>query len=243
MRQNRHNLNIVLPGPDSLDLEKSSRRSGLSNIQPAQWAYARGRRLGFTIVELLVVMTVATVLLSLAANVAQDIVQANQVTTAGETVVDELRLARYTAITRNRVVEVRFYKPTSLNAFGEESGVTSLQAFMFDQDNNKATPVREVRHLPNAVKISEDATLSTLITAERLKNDWKTGDDQIAIGDAGTDYTAYRVRFLPDGSTDLDTQQRWFLTLYPQNDHKSLPSNYVTVQVKPSRGNIRAFRP
>lgn len=201
------------------------------------------RRSAFTLIEMLVVVSISTILLTLAANVAQDVVVANQITSAGETVMDEFRLARHTAIARDRVVEVRLYRPTASNTFGEAQGINSLQTFIFDEDNNRATPVREARRLPEAIQISENTTLSSLITDARMKNDWKEGDEQIPLADAGTDYTAYRVRFLPDGSTDLDTQEQWFLTLYPRSVRESPPPNYVTVQIKPARGNIRLYRP
>lgn len=207
-------------------------------------ARAKGsRRSGFTLVEMLVVVSISTLLLSLAANVAQDVVVGNQITTAGETVTDELRLARHTAQVRNRVVEVRFYKPTAPDAMGDNVGVNSLQTFIYDQDNREAKPVREVRRLPEAVRISEDTSLSPLLGESRIKTDWKEGDMQISLPDAGTDYSVYRIRFLPDGSTDLNAQQQWFLTLYGRNDQDHPPANYVTVQVKPARGTVRSFRP
>lgn len=218
-------------------------RSGLRSPALSTLAYGPQRRSGFTLIEILVVISIASILLTLAANVANDVVLANQVTSAGEIVSDELRLARHTAIARDRVVEVRFYKPSVPNSFGEEVGVNALQAFMFDEDNVTARPVREARPLPEGVKVSEDATLSSLITDNRLKNDWKDGDAQIPLGDAGTDYVAYRIRFLPDGSTDLDSQQQWFLTVHPRNSRETPPPNYVTVQVKPVRGTVRSFRP
>ncbi|TDU67199.1 uncharacterized protein (TIGR02596 family) [Prosthecobacter fusiformis] len=204
---------------------------------------ARRRRQGFTLIEILAVLTLVAVLMSLTANVANDVVEANQISQAGEMVSDELKLARHTAQVRDRVVEVRFYKSTAPNSFGESPGVSAVQAFIFDQDNAEARPVREVRRLPSAVKISEDATLSTLITDARIKTDWKEGDEQKPLPDAGTDYTAYRVRFLPDGSTDLDAQQEWFLTVHSRNARQSPPANYVTVQVKPTRGTVRSFTP
>lgn len=217
------------------DTEPSLHRLSLNNV--------RQRRSGFTLIEVLVVVSISTILLTLAANVAQDVVVANQITSAGETVMDELRLARHTAIAKDRVVEVRLYRPNVPNSFGEDQGVTALQAFIFDEDNATAKPLREARRLPEAIHISEDSSLSTLISDSRLKNDWKTGDEQIPLADAGTDYSAFRIRFLPDGSTDLDTQQQWFLTMYPRSVKESPPPNYVTVQIKPARGTIRSYRP
>lgn len=192
---------------------------------------------------MLVVITIVTVLLSMAANTAQEVVEANQLTTAGEMVTDELRLARQTARSRDRVVEVRFFKRSGASSFGGEPIVDSFQVYMFDQDNATATPLGEIRNLPGSVKVSENADLSTLMTENRIKNDWKTGDEQVPLSDGNTEYTAYRVRFLPDGRTDLDTQKIWFLTLHGRNARESPPSNYVTVQIKPARGNVRSFWP
>lgn len=203
----------------------------------------RRSRKGFTLIELLTVVSIATLLISLGANVATSVVEANQLSQAGEMITDELRLARQTALARDRVVEVRFYKPEAADEFGEQPGVNAMQCFIFDDENAAATPLRDVKKLPGAVKVSDDSSLSSLIVSARLKNDWKDGDTQVSIPDTGTDYSVYRIRFLPDGSTDLDTQQNWFLTLHNRRERQSPPPNYVTVQVKAARGTVRTFRP
>lgn len=204
---------------------------------------SRQSRKGFTIIEMLVVVSIATLLMSVAANVATQVVEGNQLTQAGEMITDELRLARQTALARDRVVEVRFYKPSNANSFGEQPGVNAVQSFIFDDENSAATPLKEIRTLPGAVKVSDDATLSTLIVPARLKSDWKEGDTQLALPDTGTDYSVYRIRFLPDGNTDLDAQQNWFLTLHNRREKQTPPPNYVTIQVKAARGSVRTFRP
>lgn len=192
---------------------------------------------------MLVVVCIAGLLISLTANMAGDVILANQITMAGETVVDELRQARHAAQVKNRVVEVRFYKPSKPDAFGEPMGVSAIQTFIFDQDNRISQPMREWKRLPEAVKITEEVTLSPLMTQARLKNDWKEGDAKISLPEIGKEYDAYRVRFLPDGTTDLNTQQQWFFTLQSRNAKGVPPANYVTVQIKPTRGNIRTYRP
>lgn len=205
--------------------------------------YDSRKRKGFTLIEILVVVSVLTLLLSLAANMAQEVVASNQLTTAGETVADELKLARHTALSKDRVVEVRFYRPDVVDGSGLPTGVSAVQSFVFDEDNMGATPMRELRRLPDSVMISEDSTLSSLLGESRLKADWKDGDEKVRLPGANTEYTTWRVRFLPDGSTDLDAQQQWFVTLHDRNARQSPPPNYVTVQIKPSHGTVRTFRP
>lgn len=198
---------------------------------------------GFTLIELLVVISIAMLLISLGANVATNVVEANQLSQAGEMIQDELRLARQTALARDRVVEVRFYKPEAADSFGDQQGVNAVQCFIFDDENIAATPLRDVKRLPGAIKVSDDATLSSLIVPARIKTDWTGSDTQVAIPDTGTGYAVYRIRFLPDGGTDLDNQQQWFLTLHNRRERQSPPPNYVTIQVKPARGTVRTFRP
>ncbi|TLD70968.1 Verru_Chthon cassette protein D [Phragmitibacter flavus] len=197
----------------------------------------------FTLVELLVVIVIITLLLALIVPVTSGISKANQISMGIQTVVDSLSIARQTALSQNRVVEVRFYKYASEERLSTDQEVAALQVFVFDETNTIAKPVAEVQYLPNGAVINDDATYSTLMQASRLK-DWpNTADPKLPLPRGiGTDYTAYRLRFRPDGATDLGAGT-WFLTVHGANEEGSPPPNHAAIQIDPYNGSLRLYRP
>src|SRR4051812_40788921 len=64
---------------------------------------------GFTLIELLVVLSIIVVVITLLIPSFTSILRASRITNATALILDEMNLARQTAIARNRVVELRFY--------------------------------------------------------------------------------------------------------------------------------------
>lgn len=153
-------------------------------------------------------------------------------------VLDEMHLARQRAISRNRRVEVRFYRY-------EENGLDrfrSLQSFELDEVG-AATPVGKVKPLSGSVVIDSGPALSSLLG--NIK-DWSDRDRKLPISGAGTNYRCSAVRFLPDGSADLSPGALWFLTIHNAVEGDALsepPANFVCLQIDTFNGQIRAFRP
>lgn len=207
-------------------------------IQPAQGILKKA----FTLVELLVVVVIISLLMGLVVPVMNGISQANQISLGIQTVVDTLSLARQSALAQNRVVEVRFYKFKSEERMAAEDEVAALQIFVYDETNTIATPAGEVKYLPHGAVISSDSNLSSLIASSQQKS-WSTQDPQLPLPQGvENSYVAYRLRFRPDGSTDLGAGE-WFLTVHGTNDTGSPPPNHAVIQIDPYNGSLRLYRP
>ena len=198
---------------------------------------------GFTLIEMMVVLAIITLFVTMTTQVANHVVAANNLTMAGESVQDALRSARHLAMVKDRVVEVRFYKTNDAENLAEKAQIRSMQIFLFDADNLNARPIRRMIKLPGNVVVSDNEKLSSLMAEDRVKNNWKKQDPKLSLPGSGNGYVAYTLRFLPNGGTDLDTQKLWFATLHAAHEAGEPPANYVTVQVKATRGTIRTLRP
>lgn len=214
------------------------------------FAAAGTRKHAFTLVEMLIVTSIVGLLLALVVPVTNGVVQANQITTASQIVVDQLNLARQTAIARNRVVELRFYQCRSASRQPQADEVAALQALVFDARNEVSTPLREVQWLPGAAVISSNATLSTVFASGMEKANWTNGDPKRPLpgllGGDGTNYKAFSVYFRPDGSTNLATQSSgssWWVSLHGVNETAEVPANIISVQINPFNGTLNLHRP
>ena len=74
----------------------------------------------FSLVELLVVMAVIAIVAGFAVPAVTTMLKGSQLTQGSQMVVDQIALARQTALSRNRSVEVRFYKFADPEIPGED---------------------------------------------------------------------------------------------------------------------------
>ncbi|MCX6857423.1 MAG: Verru_Chthon cassette protein D [Verrucomicrobia bacterium] len=197
----------------------------------------------FTLIEMMIVVSILALIIGMTTQMANHVVASNNLTLAGESMQDALRAARHLAMAKDRVVEVRFYKTSDPESMEAKSHINSMQTFVFDAENLSAKPFKQIIKFPSGVVLSDNETLSSLVTESRIKKNWQERDPKVAVPGSGGAYVAYTLRFMPDGSTDLDTQKLWFATLHASHETKLPPDNYVTVQVKATRGGIRTLRP
>jgi uncharacterized protein (TIGR02596 family) len=193
----------------------------------------------FTLLELLLVMAIMVLIMSLVVPAVTSILKGNQITQGTQTVLDQLAMAKQFAVSKNRVVEVRFYQFVDPSAGGSASRFRAVQNYEL-QDDGSAVALDKMQKLPNGVILDSNATLSTLLAAP------KNGTGTLP-GIAGT-YKVCTVRLRPDGSTDLGSsaQKNWFATLHDDNKGDnlgSLPSNFAVIQIDPWTAQARVFRP
>lgn len=163
-------------------------------------------------------------------------------TAAEKIVVGQLNLARQTAITQNRPVEVRFYKIREQG--GDAEDYRALRLWMLDDSGNLQVLEKAVT-LPQRVIFSEQSQHLTLQSPSASAPRFG-GDEVPGYGDP--DYVA--VQFRPNGEArdpNATTSTNLTLVLVGKGDQlegaNNLPKNWAAIDINPLTGVTRALRP
>ncbi len=202
------------------------------------------QRRAFSLVELLIVISIILVLATLALPAFNNFGRANTLSACGQSLVDTLSLARQTALTRSRPVQVRFYKlPDILQASGDPSDYRGIQLFLVDGSGTNA--LTKVIYFDSPIVISPVVATTSLWDGTNCL-EVAPGADDAKLPGVGASYRFRTFSFRADGSTDLPLDGSWFLTLCAKQDYiKSpggLPANFVTVQIDPQSGRTKTFQ-
>lgn len=221
---------------------------------------------GFSLLELLAVMTMMAIAMALGGNLlTRTASNGVQLTQAANDLVGSLSLARQTALSSNRYVQVRFYKRVQ----GDDS-YTHVGLFLADsplygqtseykswQDQGSFSQFQKIHRLPSPCVILGDQNASRLLSD--LAAD--SGTARTGTSDLGGEkYNWVAFYFCPDGSTDLpgsgsmygggaapsgtpDTYITMSAGLVSASGSGSLPANFAAVVVNPANGRVSLFRP
>jgi len=208
---------------------------------------------GFTLIEILTVVSVMVLLMAFVAPAVVGMMQGSQLTQAGQLVMGQLDLARQEAIAQNAVVQVRFYKFADPSIPGQVPSNSStwrfqgMQAFVISNISG-AVPLGKMTRLPQGTIMDSGTTLSSMFnSAQRTYTTTPT----VPIPLANLQYAYYEVQFYPDGSPDLPpiigtANQNWFFTVHSAVAGDGLtkpPANFWTVQIDPINGVAKDYRP
>ncbi|HSJ01052.1 MAG TPA: Verru_Chthon cassette protein D [Verrucomicrobium sp.] len=210
----------------------------------------RGLARGFTLVEMLFVCIVVGVLLAVAAPVGISVLQASGMNRATSMISDELNMARQLAMTRNREVEVRFYK-VATDATTQDLQFRAFRSFLVEGDSpENVKALGNVQYLPESIIISADTKNSTLLD---YGNPNRSGLMLFQETLPGTSSPVDCVSFIfrPNGGTNLGPidppEGNWYLTFHQAhavvNVETGIPDNFCTVQIDPVSGRVRVYRP
>lgn len=214
----------------------------------------------FSLIELIVVISIIILIAGFTVPAATTILKGSQLTQASGTLVGQISLARQQALTKNRAIEVRFYRFADPETPGEDVSNPATGKFRAIQifevlENGVAVPLDKPQMLPNNVVFAytegDTAGLSSIIDQATAGQPKKPGTNDKAAPrlPRGIDYKYEYVsfRFLQDGSTNLTPTDTWYVTLVGLNDRLPKPDepppNFFTVQVDPVSGSTRTFRP
>ncbi len=191
----------------------------------------RTRASGFTLLEILVTMTVALLLLYLALAGFTRLIESNAIDGGAQTIIDCLAEARQDALAQNMTVEVRLYAA----AIGNGYSVLQLHAHNADGTTPAISPPVI---LPTNVVIDATAAHSSLVTTNAQTPAPDPGDSRL------TPQTRC-FHFLPNGSTDLASTGQWTLTVRAesQSDPARFPANWACVTLDPVTGRPQVYRP
>jgi uncharacterized protein (TIGR02596 family) len=202
------------------------------------------RRAGFSLIELIVVISIIALLTLLIVPAFNSLGRASQLTTATGSILDELNLARQTALTRNRVVEVRFYSLP--DAVDPALAFRALRTFISDESGDQLSPLGGLKALPVGSVILDDLKFSTLLSETTRPR--KASEVEDLPNAPATPYKS--IRFRPTGGVELSaftsTNDNWFLTIKNERDpgYPDRPAdNFATIQLDPVTGRARPLRP
>lgn len=223
------------------------------------------RSRAFSLVELVVVISVLAILAAFSIPAVTSMLQGSSLTQASQMLVDQMNLARQFALSKNTTVEVRIYRYSDPDTPGEDVSQPEKGKFralqVFEKlPSGAALPLGKAEELPISVIIGSnpekpedslssliDREKSAIITADRVKEDRSAVELPRGIKKQ-YDYVAFS--FLPDGSTTLGPAKLWFITLHGNNDKPQTvdgklhpPANFFTLQIDPVSGTTKIFRP
>jgi uncharacterized protein (TIGR02596 family) len=210
------------------------------------------RSAGFTLIEILVVVTIMSVLLAIAGTGASSMMESLHMKEAIESVRFQMEHARQTASTKNCEVVVRIYQEPDFDGvvawraleFGVVEAITdpSAPGYTDPESEGYVPPFKKMgstAKLPSNYQFHPSDTYSTLIgSSTHLQNGSEIGIDGIT-----RNYKWFICQ--PDGRCSLPTSTNWTLTIVKNTDAAggSLPPNYATLELDPSTSRVRVYRP
>ena len=220
-------------------------------------------RRAFTLIEILVVLTIISIIMFFTVPNMGEIIQGSKLTQAGDQLKYDLGLAQQTAVKDNQTVEIRFYQyrqPEQASGAALNS-YNAYQMYSLIPDSTKPSdpkaerilaPIGKIKKLPVGVMIPQSELWSTLVTRSTIAN----GTEEV-LGLIPTEkktiatYRSFQIN--PDGSTNLDTSgvDAWYVTLVDSSEvdraggslDALAPNNYICLQVDPFNGGTRWYQP
>lgn len=224
-------------------------------------------RQAFTLLEMLVVVTIIVLLLAFSTPALMRTLQASRLASVGDSLMGAISEAQQMASAQNVPVEIRFFSYESPEFRGSPKMFRSYQLFKITLTNDSSSgtmgvketlvPMANLVRLPEGIIIPTSSELSATLSGSGLP-DTKDGTSPGYAGVDGATYNA--LRFMTDGSCravgasengfsklEYKTLPTSFFTITYDNGQEiklaTLPKNFYTIQVDPFTGKARNYRP
>lgn len=201
------------------------------------------RRSALSMIELLAVVAIIAILAALVIPSMRGMSSATDLKSSASLLVDTINLARQTAVSANRPVEVRFIEVPDAN----DTALAYRAVVMFVVDDSGSTQEGKITFLRGNVVMSDTDEFGTLLRGLPVA---QMPVPTVAQGEKQFNYRYFRFR--ADGSADLlrtapvGAGDSWHVMLYdlrtPPNG-KTAPANYINLQLFPDTGRTRTFQP
>lgn len=188
-------------------------------------------RRAFTLIEMLVVVGIIGLLALVSIPAMNSMLNSNNLTRAGQTICDQIGVARQYASANNRAVEIRLIR---MNV--ADSGYSALLLWSND------VPISRLIRLPDNIVISNDLLSLSQIFANSQEKNISEPNAGLAIGKP---YVSLQIR--PSGLVipTLDMNRSFITLIHTRDTGKTFANlrDYVTVQINPNTGTPLVFRP
>jgi len=216
---------------------------------------------GFTLIEVLIVLTLIAMLLFFTVPGLRDVLKGSKLTSAADQISGDLNLARQAAIKDGMPVEVRFYKFAGLGSSATEERFGAYQCYRLAQDLNKPSDYtteripkavfEKVKFIPQGVVLVDSGKWSPLVSEDSIKQ----GTERVrglVPGERETEASYFSFIISPEGETSLDHSgaKQWYLTFVNESEYQKAPNpealkpkNFITIQVDPYTAHTRRYQP
>ncbi|MDB6140660.1 MAG: Verru Chthon cassette protein [Verrucomicrobiaceae bacterium] len=204
------------------------------------------RSAGYTLVEMLFVVSLMIVLFAVASTGAKKSWQSQELKASAIHLAHDLTLASQSAQKLNKPVVVRFYKYFADAIASDQEHFHAYQLLVPDTDTPLIAtaqpalkPLFEVQTLEGTTLISESSRFTSLMTTPQKAS--PSTDPSLPIGS----YEYISIEFRPDGSTNLSPDgDPPTITLIPArgaDNMYELPKEYQTLVLHPESGSVSVY--
>lgn len=223
----------------------------------------------FTLVEMLVVVTIIVLLLAFTTPALMRTLQSSRLSSVGDSLLGIISEAQQTAYAYNVPVELRFFKYK--DATESEERFHSYQLFRVTLQSTGTgasltvkevlVPTGNLLRIADGITIADNQELSPALSGDGLPDSKEGG----SAGYSGVEDATYNaLRFMPDGSCrkvgatkttggatlaalTYQTLPQSFFTVSMDSGQpvtvENLSKNFYTIQVDPFTGKARTYRP
>ncbi|RBP43875.1 uncharacterized protein (TIGR02596 family) [Roseimicrobium gellanilyticum] len=198
---------------------------------------------GFTLVEVLVVVSIMALMLAMVGLTVPGSIASQKLSGMARQVASDLDHATMIAQRDNKPVEVRFYRCSEAGIGGLDEG-KEFRAYQiatitgWDAEGKpKIAFTQEVQRLPAGIVFTPNPNHTTLLA----KTPVQAGPNDADIGES-YEYISYIIR--PDGGTTLPRPQKTVLTLVQQKHlggQGDLPPDFRSIVVNPYNGQVTLY--